>query len=457
MPAGEFLQLLLYILRRAVLPAAAAAAAGLAVCLVLRRVRGKETFPIRRIVLMLLFLGYLGGMIAVTVTVRTTGSGVIQWQLLRGFREAWNTFNLQNWLNLLLNIAMFLPLGILLPLLADVFRRWYVTVPVGFGISLAIEIVQYCFGRGTADVDDLLCNTLGAAVGYCLCVAGLSLVERRPRRAAGSLVLPVLFAAGLAAVFAAYQMKPYGNLPDAPVFAADTSGVEWVLECELSGEREAVGIYYAQPFEREDALAFAREFTRRQGKNIADIYDYDDNILFQDPTGGKGFSLMVCLADRACTYEDYAVTEETYGELGETALRQALAEFGIELPEKASFTYEGEGWHTVQADRLTDGETMTDGLVRCRVTADGRIRTLENSLAVCTRQGEEPILSEREAYERLCRGAFSQAETFEYYAPDRVRVLSCTLEYRTDTKGFRQPVYVFELDGFGNVFVPALR
>ena len=100
---------------------------------------------------------------------------------------------------------------------------------------------------------------------------------------------------------------------------------------------------------------------------------------------------------------------------------------------------------------------MTDGLVRCRVTADGRIRTLENSLAVCTRQGEEPILSEREAYERLCRGAFSQAETFEYYAPDRVRVLSCTLEYRTDTKGFRQPVYVFELDGFGNVFVPALR
>ena len=34
---------------------------------------------------------------------------------------------------------------------------------------------------------------------------------------------------------------------------------------------------------------------------------------------------------------------------------------------------------------------------------------------------------------------------FNYLKPDQVRVTACHLEYMADSKGFRQPVYVFTL------------
>lgn len=64
------------------------------------------------------------------------------------------------------NVAMFVPLGFLLPL------RWpELTVPkalgVGICIDLVIEVVQPMFGR-SFDLEDLLCNTLGILVGLAI-------------------------------------------------------------------------------------------------------------------------------------------------------------------------------------------------------------------------------------------------------------------------------------------------
>ena len=75
--------------------------------------------------------------------------------------------NLRFFLQLGLNAAMFAPFGFLLPVLWRKCRKWKVTVLAGFLLSLTIEVLQmFCF-RAT-DVDDLLMNTLGAFLGYCL-------------------------------------------------------------------------------------------------------------------------------------------------------------------------------------------------------------------------------------------------------------------------------------------------
>lgn len=57
------------------------------------------------------------------------------------FWEVWNNFTLQIWLNPLLNIAMFLPLGVLLPLAVKHFRRWFWMLTAGVGTSLVIELL----------------------------------------------------------------------------------------------------------------------------------------------------------------------------------------------------------------------------------------------------------------------------------------------------------------------------
>ena len=68
---------------------------------------------------------------------------------------------------LLLNIAMFVPLGFLAPVCFPKFRKWRVCLIWLMGYSLTIEILQYFIGR-SADIDDLIMNTLGAILGWML-------------------------------------------------------------------------------------------------------------------------------------------------------------------------------------------------------------------------------------------------------------------------------------------------
>jgi glycopeptide antibiotics resistance protein len=65
------------------------------------------------------------------------------------------------------NVALFLPFGLLLPLLAPRMDRCWRTVGAGFATSAAIELTQLAFpGLRRPDVNDVLMNTLGAALGF---------------------------------------------------------------------------------------------------------------------------------------------------------------------------------------------------------------------------------------------------------------------------------------------------
>ena len=65
---------------------------------------------------------------------------------------------------LILNIFMFIPLGILLPIVFKSLRSFWKTVICSLGITFFIEFIQYFIGR-SSDIDDLILNTLGGMVG----------------------------------------------------------------------------------------------------------------------------------------------------------------------------------------------------------------------------------------------------------------------------------------------------
>lgn len=479
----DFIQTISRTFSRAVLPALIVMAVGFVVLVVLYwRWYGKDgkepNFPfLKRAVAILLLLCYLGGLAAITLLQRENhgvmGRGYIQaWPFL-AFMEAWNAFTLQVWLNPLLNIAMFFPLGILLPLTAKPFRRWYWTLAAGLGASFAIETAQFFTGRGQADVDDLLCNTLGAMIGFCLCMAVIRLAEDRKRHAAAYAVLPALSAAALAGVFLVYQLQPYGNLADAPIFPADTSGTNWVLDCQLSDEPGPAGVYWAEPFTKASCDDFALDFARRRGVDINgerfDINYYDNTAYYSDHST---FCIIVNYNDCSYQYSDYRVdfwTEDNWGAVTEGELRAALEELGIPVPAAAKFSDEGKGRYFFHAANAEQDGVFYDGTIECRVAEGGALYQVDNAMAAVTHRGDGPVLSEREAYSRLCAGRFNQKEAFAfgYYAPHgEVHVTACELEYVTDSKGYRQPVYYFTLSderkgelrgGSGwRVFVPAL-
>lgn len=65
----------------------------------------------------------------------------------------------------ILNVILFLPLGVFLPLLYKKYKGIGSVALTGFSFSLSIELIQM-FGRGTTDINDLITNTVGASLGY---------------------------------------------------------------------------------------------------------------------------------------------------------------------------------------------------------------------------------------------------------------------------------------------------
>ena len=98
----------------------------------------------------------------------------LEWYVnLRPFHTIWNVYivgGLSKGLlshasivfNLLGNLAVLSPLAVFLPLFFRPMRRFYVFLPTVLFVTALIEALQFCFMRGSCDIDDLLLNAGGA-------------------------------------------------------------------------------------------------------------------------------------------------------------------------------------------------------------------------------------------------------------------------------------------------------
>ena len=70
--------------------------------------------------------------------------------------------------NIFGNIILFIPFAYIAIL---VFRmsNFFAIVMMGCLLSLILEVVQYYTGLGVADIDDVILNTAGTAIGFYLC------------------------------------------------------------------------------------------------------------------------------------------------------------------------------------------------------------------------------------------------------------------------------------------------
>ncbi len=69
-------------------------------------------------------------------------------------------------LNVIGNAAMFVPSGIVLPIVYKRLNTFWKVLLAGIGVSLCIEIIQLPFSVRATDIDDLILNTVGVIVGY---------------------------------------------------------------------------------------------------------------------------------------------------------------------------------------------------------------------------------------------------------------------------------------------------
>ena len=121
-----------------------------------------------------LFIAYLLAVAYVTIFSRSevrvgTGEGGIYMFRFDMIQEAVRTRSLQPVNHLLLNVAMFVPIGFLLPFLyPEKLGKWSYALMAGMLCTTVIEAVQMLFRLGQADLTDIVTNILGALVGRAL-------------------------------------------------------------------------------------------------------------------------------------------------------------------------------------------------------------------------------------------------------------------------------------------------
>lgn len=120
---------------------------------------------------------------------RTKGSYGIVLEPFQSYVDALKNSNTELFLQIVMNIVMYIPLGYLLPCCFEVFQRYRYVLFVVFFSSLTIEGVQKILSVGCFEIDDILNNIIGAILGVMLHIFYIKYKKRRRLRRMASVVI----------------------------------------------------------------------------------------------------------------------------------------------------------------------------------------------------------------------------------------------------------------------------
>lgn len=156
--------------RLAAAVSSAVALAGLSVCLAFRK-KPTVTFMFRfvlYVIWLFTFVTYGYCVLQLTILSRTPMPWYdhVDWVFL----SRWFDNNEQKAFYIA-NIVMFIPFGILLPMIGKPMRHILIATPVAAACSIGIEAAQLKYHLGACQLDDVLLNTFGFLMGFLVYLA----------------------------------------------------------------------------------------------------------------------------------------------------------------------------------------------------------------------------------------------------------------------------------------------
>lgn len=123
-------------------------------------------------------------------------------------------------LEIVVNVALFVPLGAYLRLLAPA-MRWRSALAVILGMSVILEAIQYALALGSSDITDLIANTTGGLLG----IGVLALMRRaKGNRAAGLTARACITVTAILAVLVMlFVLSPLRFAPPPPAIGIESA------------------------------------------------------------------------------------------------------------------------------------------------------------------------------------------------------------------------------------------
>ncbi|GAV25394.1 VanZ family protein [Carboxydothermus islandicus] len=99
-----------------------------------------------------------------TLKIRLLHSNIIPFKTICYYVINWSKSGISR-INIIANIAAFIPLGFLLLRLLDKGNKFKKIILISLILSLLFEIIQLITGIGNFDIDDVILNVIGSMVG----------------------------------------------------------------------------------------------------------------------------------------------------------------------------------------------------------------------------------------------------------------------------------------------------
>ncbi len=414
-----------------------------------------------RLVLGAVFVCYLVVVVGATLLGRPDAYEGMAQGLFSSYLNAWYSFNLMDWRNLILNICMFIPFGFLLPLAVVWFRCFWKTYLAGFLVTFLIEGIQFVLHIGVFEADDILNNLVGTMIGYGVAYFILCLSRRLQGRKLFilSMQLPlILSAVFFGAVFGIYHQQEFGNmLYEYNMHIKDMNVTSTIA---FSEEKETANIYQLKKFSQEETLALANQIFETVGTKVNESRNdfYQNTAVYHSLDGN--YSVWVYYRGLSYSYTDFSRFEdEAEPKLGcgREEIEDALAKFGIAVPEQAVFSEEENGYYQFTVDCYEDGDSLLDGVISCQYSENGRLDEITNNLKKYDKYRACELISEKEAYEKIQAG---DLYSFTNLKGANIEVTDVQLKYLLDSKGFYRPVYSFSVKtdtDIGQIIISAIE
>ena len=365
--------------------------------------------------------------------------------LFSSYLEAYHNMSPSLIRNIILNILLFVPLGIFLPLYTKKIEKICIVIPIGFAITLLIEFIQYSTGYGIFELADLLNNTIGVVIGYGLYKSYYNIINKENKIHLIGYFSPIFVIITIFIIISIiYQNKEFGNLPFEYNYKLNLLKTNIINNIELSDKKETKPIYYLKTLKESETRKLANEFYENLGTSVREedieMYIYEDTAIYGSTDGN--YSMWINYADGSYTFNDFSNFDKNIEvQIGATkeTIVSALNKIGIEIPEESVFE-ELDGNYIFKVN-IKNEENVIEGKLTCSYYNDDTVKRVENNIIKYSKVKEKEIISEKEAYQQIISGKFQYGR---YYGNIKELIIeNIELKYYLDTKGYYVPIYAF--------------
>lgn len=421
----------------------------------------KINIQIRRLILLLVFIGYVVVVIFATLMNRSGSSSAMQvnFQLFSFYRKAINSVDIYDWNIIFLNILMFIPLGILLPVCFKKFRSWWKVYLTGFVCTCMIEGIQLITYRGLFELDDIFNNTLGCMLGFGAWILGYSIYQKiRTNKKINKKIfiyqLPLLLTVvSFLAMYISYSLQELGNLRQASYETVDMSHIEVSSLISLPHQVEKQYVYKVIDYSQQQCYKQAKSVFDKQGLEIDNSLtkSQDDWICFYSKN--KELAVVINCYGGAMTINFQHHDVKKAG-LSLEKIKTILNNAGILPYQVEAFKDLGDGQYELKVDYINNG-IYYEGIINCYVDINGQLISFNSKVKAYKEYKLFSIITPYQAYQLIKKGKFNTSWLNGF--DTKMVIQSVELEYVEDSKGFYQPIYLFGLDDGGLIVIPAVR